>query len=54
MSAMAKPIQCALAKQRFIKDAHPFLDRTIRCDDGRRPRVPLDNQIVKVRAGLTG
>ena len=35
VGAVAEAIQRALAQQRFIKDRHPFVHSSIRCEDRR-------------------
>src|SRR5262245_13439716 len=54
MSAMAEAVQGALAKQRFIKDGHPFLHASIRRKNRRTAGVAFDQQIVEVRGRLAG
>ena len=54
MSAMAEAVHSALAKQRFIKDSHPFLHASIRGENRGTAGVPLNQQIVEVRCRLAG
>jgi len=44
----------ALAKQRFIKDGHPFLHASIRRENRGTAGVAFDQQIVEVRGRLAG
>src|SRR5262249_17202312 len=51
---MAETIQRTLSEERFIENGHPFLDGSVRRDDGRRSRVALHNQVIEVGWGLAG
>src|SRR5438477_13113023 len=54
MSPMTETIQCALTEERFIENSHPFVDGSVRRNNGRGPSVALHNQVIEVRRSLAG
>jgi hypothetical protein len=45
---VGKPIQCAIAKNRIVEEAQPFVHAPIGCDGETGSAMTLDDQLVQI------
>ena len=53
VSVVSEAIEGALGEDRIVKEGRPFVDRSVRSNDGRGAFMPFDDDFVEV-AGLLG